>query len=148
MSLIDGIGGAFVFSNDAQKLADWYSEHLGFEFEGSAEFGAFYQMFWGKASDDPDRKIDTTFSIMQAKVELPSSGLGIGPGADEEPESMYGDQSFMVNLRVTDVDAVLDHLAAKGVEPLKRQDESYGRFAWIRDGDGNRVEIYQPLAIE
>lgn len=101
-------------------------------------------MFWGQASDDPERKIDTTFSVMQAKAELP----GAGPDAGEEPESMYGDQPFMVNLRVTDIDAVLDHLAAKGVEPLKREDESYGRFAWIRDGDGNRVEIYQPLAAE
>ena len=122
----------------------WYSEHLGFEFEGSAEWGAFYQVFWGRSTDDPDRKIDTTFSVMQAKVELPTAG----PGTGEEPESMYGDQAFMVNLRVTDIDAVLAHLATKGVEPLKREDESYGRFAWIRDGDGNRVELYQPRAAD
>ena len=139
MTKVDGIGGAFVFSNDAVALAEWYRDHLGFEFEGSAEFGAFYQMFWGVDPEDTDRKLDTTFSIMQSKIDLPTRSAG------EEPESMYGDQPFMVNLRVRDIDAVLEHLASKGVEAIRRQDESYGRFAWIRDGDGNRVEIYQPI---
>jgi catechol 2,3-dioxygenase-like lactoylglutathione lyase family enzyme len=140
MAWIDGVGGAFVFSNDAEKLARWYREHLGFEFEGSAEFGAFYQVFIGLDPDDTERKMDTTFAIMQAKVELGS------PSTDPEPESMYGDQPYMMNLRVRDLAAVLEHLAAKGVEPLKRTDDGYGLFAWIRDGDGNRVELYQPVA--
>jgi predicted enzyme related to lactoylglutathione lyase len=58
---------------------------------------------------------------------------------------MYGDQPFMVNLRVRDIDAVLEHLAAKGVRQIKREEYDYGRFAWIRDLDGNRIELYQPL---
>ena len=140
MPLIDGVGGAFVFSNDAEKLASWYRSHLGFEFEGSAEFGAFYQMFWALDAEDKERKVDTTFAIMQSKVPLPS------PAGGEEPESMYGDQPFMVNLRVTDLEAVLAALADKGVEAIKRSDEGYALFAWIRDGDGNRVELYQPVA--
>jgi predicted enzyme related to lactoylglutathione lyase len=51
----------------------------------------------------------------------------------------------MVNLRVRDIDAVLEHLAARGVRPIKREEYDYGRFAWIRDLDGNRIELYQPL---
>ena len=58
---------------------------------------------------------------------------------------MYGDQSFMVNFRVTDLDAFLNDLKQKRIEPIKREDESYGKFAWVRDIDGNRVELYQPL---
>ena len=140
--MIDGIGGAFVFSNDAQRLADWYRECLGFEFEGAPEYGAFYQMFWGLDPQDPTRRIDTTFSIMQAKVPLERAVLEV------EPEDMYGDQPFMVNLRVRDLDALLEFLSSKGIEPIKREAHSYGRFAWIRDLDGNRVELYQPLMSE
>jgi catechol 2,3-dioxygenase-like lactoylglutathione lyase family enzyme len=138
--MIDGVGGAFIFSNDAGRLAEWYRENLGVSFEGSEEQGAFYRMFWGVDADDPSRRLDTTFSIMQASVELPKHDVG------SEPESMYGDQPFMVNLRVREIDAVLDHLAARGIEAIKREDYDYGRFAWVRDADGNRVELYQPVA--
>jgi catechol 2,3-dioxygenase-like lactoylglutathione lyase family enzyme len=56
-----------------------------------------------------------------------------------------GNQAVMINYRVDDLDALLAELAAAGVwiDP-KRQDESYGRFAWIKDRDGNRVELWQP----
>ena len=52
----------------------------------------------------------------------------------------------MINYRVDDLDALLEELAAARVwiDP-KRQNESYGRFAWIKDCDGNRVELWQPL---
>jgi predicted enzyme related to lactoylglutathione lyase len=54
-------------------------------------------------------------------------------------------QPVMLNFRVDDLDALLTELAAKGVwvDP-KRQDEANGRFAWIRDGEGNRVELWEP----
>ena len=142
MRLIDGIGGAFVFSNDPEALASWYTENLGIEFEGSAEFGAFYTIFWGLDPDEPSRRIDTTFSIMKASSELPDKPT------DDDIESMYGDQPFMVNLRVRDLDAVLTGLAEKGITPLKRSDYDYGSFAWVYDRDGNRLELYQPAAGE
>jgi len=142
MELIDGLGGAFVFSNDCERLADWYTAKFGMEFEGSTEFGAFYTIFWALDPEEPTRKMDTTFAIMKATVELASGA------PDEEPESMYGDHPFMVNLRVRDLDAVLAHLAERGVEPIKRTDYDYGLFAWVRDLDGNRIELYQPLSAE
>lgn len=140
MTHIDGVGGAFVFSNRPKQLADWYAEHLGLEFEGSEEFGAFYRVFWGIDPADSTRKLDTTFSIMRATVDVSR------PAPDTEPESMYGDQPFMVNLRVRDLDTLLSSLESKNIEPIKRQDEPYGLFAWIRDLDGNRVELYQPIS--
>jgi catechol 2,3-dioxygenase-like lactoylglutathione lyase family enzyme len=137
--VIDGVGGAFVFSNDAERLAAWYRDKLGLSFERAEDGGAFYKVFWGVDPDDPGRKLDTTFSIMQATIELPRHGGG------PEPESMYGDQAFMVNLRVRDMEAVLERLASKGIEPVRREDYDCGRFAWIRDADDNRIELYESL---
>jgi predicted enzyme related to lactoylglutathione lyase len=56
-----------------------------------------------------------------------------------------GEQTAMLNFRVDDLDALLEQLAAKGVwvDP-KRLDEVNGRFAWIKDGEGNRVELWEP----
>ena len=140
MSLIDGVGGAFVFTEDPKRLADWYAEHLGIEFEGSEEFGAFYVRYVAADPDDAAWVMDTTFAIMKAKRRLPR----MPPNEGAEQGDMYGDQPFMVNLRVRDLDAVLARLAERGVEALRRDDEGYALFAWIRDADGNRVELYQP----
>lgn len=141
MSHISGVGGAFIFSNDPGRLARWYTDHLAMRFEADAQAGTYYQMFFGLDPADPAKKLDTTFAIMQATVPLPSSKPD-GP----EPENMYGDQPFMINLRVRDLDSMLADLAAKDIHPIRRQDESYGTFAWIRDADGNRIELYEPLA--
>jgi len=140
MALINGIGGAFIFSNDPGSLAIWYAEHFGLQFTGDAGPGNFYVMFWALDPDDPSRKLDTTFAILQAEIPLTRQV------PEEEPESMYGDQPFMLNLRTNDLDNLLVHLQDKGVQLISRQDESYGRFAWVRDADGNRVELYQPLS--
>ncbi len=140
MPLINGLGGAFVFSDKPVELAEWYTEHFGFQFEGSAEFGAYYQTFWGLDPDNPEHKLDTTFSIIKANEPMGRTA------PDEEPESMYGDQPYMMNLRTDDLDALVAHLESKGVTILKREDEEYGRFAWVRDSEGNRVELYEPAA--
>jgi predicted enzyme related to lactoylglutathione lyase len=53
----------------------------------------------------------------------------------------------MLNFQVDDLDAVLDHLKAEGVEVLpKREDSDFGRFGWFTDPEGNRVELWQPKA--
>jgi catechol 2,3-dioxygenase-like lactoylglutathione lyase family enzyme len=137
MAHVEGVGGAFVFSNDPARLADWYRDHFGFAFEGDAS--TFYQAFWTLDPADPSRRVDTSFAIMRAKVPTRHAAPAT------EPEGMYGDQPFMVNLRVRDIDATVRHLESKGVRILGRQDEPYGRFAWVRDADGYRVEIYQSL---
>ncbi len=139
MSHVNGVGGAFVFSEDPARLAGWYRDKLGLAFEGSEEFGAFYQVFWGLDPDNPANRLDTTFAIMRARKPMPSRDT------EEEPDDMYGDQPFMLNLRVNDLDALLDDLKQQGIEAIKREDEEYGHFAWIRDADGNRLELYQPV---
>ena len=139
MTFVEGIGGAFIFSKDPTRLATWYTDNLGLEFEGDAKNGVYYQVFWALDPDDPNHKMDTTFSIMRATKDFAN------PATSPEPDNMYGDQPFMVNVRVRDIDALISHLGSKGIDPIKRMDEVYGRFAWIRDADGNRVELYEPL---
>ncbi len=140
MNHISGIGGAFIFSNDPDRLARWYADHLGFTFEGAPDSGAYYQMFFGLDPNDASRKLDTTFAIMKATVPVEASIPDAG-----EPDNMYGDQPYMINIRVNDLDRLLADLATKNIHPIKRQDESYGKFAWVRDADGNRLELYEPL---
>lgn len=64
-------------------------------------------------------------------------------------DSTYFDPSkasFMINFRVADLDGLLAALRAEGVTVDKREDSEYGRFAWILDPEGNRVELWEPPA--
>ncbi|MGC2529874.1 MAG: VOC family protein [Candidatus Acidiferrum sp.] len=125
MARITGVGGVFLRSKDPKALAKWYSEHLGITLNdwGGAAFP------W--SDEGPAGTGVTTWSAFPADTKY----FGDGP------------QAAMINYRVDDLDALLAQLAAAGVwiDP-KREDASYGRFAWIKDCDGNRLELWQPLA--
>lgn len=125
MARVTGVGGVFLRSKDPGALAKWYAEHLGItlsDFNGTA-------FAW---TDEVPAG-----SGMTAWSAFPHNTTYFGEGQ----------QQVMVNYRVDDLDALLAELAAKGVwiDP-KRQDEVYGKFAWIKDCDGNRLELWQPLA--
>ena len=51
----------------------------------------------------------------------------------------------MINLRVDDLDAMIADLQGKGIDILGRQDEDYGKFAWIMDPDGIKIELFQQI---
>ena len=138
MDFLDGLGGTFIISSQPDELANWYSRCFGFKFE---QFGSsHHQTFWALDPREPTRRVDTHFAIMAAKIPLPRREVS------EEPSDMYGDQPFMLNLRIRDLDALIAHLTKEGVSVIKREDEPYGRFAWVRDPDGHRIELYQPLS--
>jgi predicted enzyme related to lactoylglutathione lyase len=125
MKRVTGIGGVFFRARDVAALTAWYREHLGIDTgpDGST-------MFQWRDAEKPDEDGMTVWSVFAEDTKY------FGPGS----------QPFMINYRVDDLDALLANLAAAGVwiDP-KRQNESYGRFAWIKDCDGNRVELWQPL---
>lgn len=138
---LTGVGGTFIFSEDPPALADWYADTFGFEWREMGD-GRF-TMFLMADREDPETVLDFHFAILKAKVPMPKAPA---PSPEPDgPDDMYGDQPFMVNVRVTDMDAALAHVQAKGVAVIRAQDEPYGRFAWVRDLDGRRVEIYQPI---
>ena len=138
MSEIEGIGGVFLFSEDPGRLSDWYAEHLGLEFEFRMESGTSGLTFNAVDPEGSGTPFPTIFSIMQASAPMPSRT------GDPKPESPYGDARVMINLRTRHLDALLVRLAKRGVLPTGREDSEYGAFTWIYDGDGNRVELWQP----
>ncbi len=115
-----GIGGVFLKARDPKALSDWYVQHLGLP---RGEHGAI--VFEG-----PSAVGATAFS------HFPVDTKYFGGGA----------QQAMINLRVDDLDGLLKQLAAAGVmiDP-KREEYPYGRFAWIVDPEGNRVELWEPV---
>jgi predicted metalloprotease with PDZ domain/catechol 2,3-dioxygenase-like lactoylglutathione lyase family enzyme len=125
--LVEGIGGVFIYSNDPARLAAWYEKHLGFTSERDPQMGAFIFSFkrggGGAAAAEPA----TIWAI------LPSS----------EPRAAVPPR-YAINYRVPDMDRMLQHLRDSGVETEKTEDHpDAGRFAWVRDADGNRVELYE-----
>jgi catechol 2,3-dioxygenase-like lactoylglutathione lyase family enzyme len=125
--LVEGIGGVFIYSNDPARLAAWYEKHLGFTGERDPQMGAFIYSFKrggeGAAAGEPT----TIWAI------LPTSE----PRAAAPPR-------YAINYRVPDMDRMLQHLRDGGVEIEKMEDHpDAGRFAWVKDADGNRVELYE-----
>ena len=119
MARITGLGGIFYKVADTAKTLEWYKANLGI----GGEWGA---MFPFKA-DDPEGF--SLFSQFKAETDY------FGPSSKE----------FMVNFRVDDLDGMISDLEGKGIEILGRQDEDYGRFAWIMDPDGVKIELWQQL---
>jgi predicted enzyme related to lactoylglutathione lyase len=120
-----GIGGVFFKSKENKQLGAWYSENLGIE---QNSWGTLFK--W-RSFDHPEVEHLTTWSVFPA-------------------DSTYFDPSkapFMINYIVDDLDAILAKLAANGarIDP-KREDHDYGRFAWIFDPDGNKIELWEPPA--
>jgi catechol 2,3-dioxygenase-like lactoylglutathione lyase family enzyme len=122
MARVTGIGGVFLRARDPEALGTWYKRHLGVPYENG-----FAKLDW---NEDPDPDACTVW----APFDLDSSHLGAAT------------QQTMVNFRVDDLDALLAELAASGVEidPERSDDAATGRFAWIVDCEGNRVELWQP----
>jgi predicted enzyme related to lactoylglutathione lyase len=126
MARVTGVGGVFLRSKDAGALARWYADHLGItlsDFNGAA---------------------------FQWSDEVPA-GTGMTAWSAFPEDTKYfghGEQAVMINYRVDDLDEMLASLGAAGVwiDP-HREDYVYGRFAWIKDCDGNRLELWQPLAM-
>jgi predicted enzyme related to lactoylglutathione lyase len=131
MARVTGIGGIFLRARDPKSLAAWYTQHLGIQL---TEYGSA-TLLW--TDEIPATTGMTTWAL------FPSDTKYFGPGNKDSP------QQAMVNYRVDDLDALLTHLAAAGV-PIDphREDYDYGRFAWITDPEGNRIELWQPLVVK
>jgi catechol 2,3-dioxygenase-like lactoylglutathione lyase family enzyme len=120
-----GIGGIFFKSDNRDQMREWYSKHLGL-----ADKGQGAALPW-REHDDPTKEHVTVWTV------FPTSTHYFDPGH----------ASFMLNYIVDDLDALLDRLKQEGVTiDAKRMNESYGRFAWIYDSDGNKIELWQPVS--
>ena len=118
-----GIGGIFFKSANQQQMREWYGKHLGL-----ADKGQGVMMPW-REKDNPATEHVTVWTVFPGNTKY------------FEPSQA----AFMVNYIVDDLDALLERLQKEGVKiDPKRQDADYGRFAWIYDPDGNKIELWQP----
>jgi len=121
---VTGLGGVFFKARDPDALRAWYQRHLGFllRTDGAVVFR------W--------RELDRTAATGET-VWNPFSA-----------DTSYfdpGTAPFMLNYRVADLDALLARLRAEGVAvDGKTRQDAYGRFAWILDPEGNRIELWEP----
>lgn len=118
MAKVTGLGGVFYKVEDPERTKLWYQETLGL----GGEWGI---MFPWKAEASSE-----AYSLLSAF----------------KASTDYFDPSgvpFMVNLRVDDLDGLVRELEAKGIEVLGRQEEEYGKFAWILDCDGIKLELWE-----
>jgi predicted enzyme related to lactoylglutathione lyase len=124
MARITGVGGVFFKSTgDHAALAAWYQKHLGMRLE---DFG-------GAILKWPDDRAE-------------DHGLTVWHVAEKDSQWFSPSKSsFMINYRVDDLGELLEQLRAEGVEVIKGPDsDENGKFAWIMDPDGNKVELWEP----
>ena len=118
---ITGVGGVFFKAKDPKALAAWYRDVLGLPVEA-----------WGGAALRYDAPRHPPAAGWAA---FPASSSYFAPSTSE----------FMINYAVDDMDALLTRLQAKDVAILKRDDsDANGRFAWILDPEGHKIELWEP----
>jgi len=124
MKRVVGIGGVFIKSKNPEALKSWYRTHLGMDIQ---EWGGV--TFHWITPENPDQDGATVWSVF-------------------DESSTYFDPSeasFMINYRVENLHAVLKALRAEGCEVDEKTEESeFGKFGWVMDPDGNRVELWEP----
>jgi predicted enzyme related to lactoylglutathione lyase len=121
MASITGFGGIFLRADDPKALYQWYERHLGLVKSG----GSF-------AFSPPAQHPHVVFALFkQDNAYFPPA------------------QKAMINLQVDDLDGVLDRLIGEGVTvDENRENYDFGKFGWVTDPEGNRVELWQPAATE
>ena len=126
MKRVTGIGGIFLKAKDAPALRAWYQRHLGVDVQ-----------VWGGAA--------FTWTDSDGK---PTGGTTVWSVVSNDSDQFApGHASFMVNYRVEDLLALVEALKAEGCNVLDKIDDSeYGKFAWVIDPEGNKVELWQPPA--
>ena len=119
-----GVGGIFFRSPDPERLANWYQETLGLAIEA-----------WG-----------STHGTSFLPAAMPANSFTVWSAFSSDTEYFgSASQSFMINLVVDDLDAVLANVrAADGDVIPEKEEHDFGRFGWIVDPDGNRVELWEP----
>jgi len=124
MKRVTGIGGIFLRAKDPAALGAWYKTHLGIDVQ--AWGGAIFR--WVDDKGEPMGGT-TTWSVGDGSYFAPSQA------------------SFMVNYRVADLHGLLDQLRKEGCPVMDKTDQSeYGKFGWVMDPEGNKIELWEPPA--
>lgn len=123
---VRGLGGVFLYADDPKALSEWYRVHLGVGCEYNEAVGAYYHEFRQREAADASRLIRTTWAILPRPA-----------GGDHARDAV------VINYLVPDLPALVAHLREHDVPVEKEEQFDYGHFAWIRDPEGNRIELFQ-----
>ena len=119
---VTGIGGVFFKAKDPRGMVAWYRKNLGLESKGG------YVDFTWREKDNPNLIGHTEWGI------FPTNTTYFGQSSS----------ALMINYRVANLERMLEQLRQSGVKIEKVEDSDYGRFAWIEDPEGNRIELWEP----
>ncbi len=127
--MIDGIGGAFLFSNDTKRLSAWYRDVLGIALQGEdAECKSVYASFDYRDLANPDIKRTIAWAIMNTDQDIKNKP-----------------RTGKINYTVKNMAEFLSQLKSKGVAIEKTEEyPGMGKFAWLKDPDGNPIELWEP----
>ncbi|MDM9630200.1 VOC family protein [Robiginitalea aurantiaca] len=118
---VTGLGGFFFKTADPKKTKEWYRKHLGIP---AGDYG--WSFLWQDADGNPGR---TEWSPMK----------------EDTPYFKPSEKQFMMNFRVADLEGLLAVLKEEGVEIIGEMETySYGKFGWIMDPEGNKIELWEP----
>ena len=121
---VTGLGGVFFKSANPTALKEWYGKHLHIE---SGEHGALFK--W-RQDEDPEKAGYTAWSVFP----------------DDTAYFKPADRDFMFNYRVENLKELLQVLKEEGVQVVGEIEEyPYGKFGWIMDPDGNKIELWEPI---
>jgi len=131
--MINGIGGAFLFSNDVKRLATWYRDYMGIVPAGEdAECNSIYATFDYRDNENPEIKRTIAWAIMPTKEDI-----------KDKP------RTGKINYTVKNMAEAISHLKSKGVAIEKTEEyPGMGKFAWLKDPDGNSIELWEPSESE
>lgn len=126
MKRVTGLGGVFFKASDPKKIKQWYEKHLGMKMD---PYGYSFQ--WKELD-----KVDTT---------TPAS-TAWSPFKDDSQYFKPSEKPFMFNYRVENLVELMILLKAEGVEIVGEIEvHPYGKFGWIMDPDGNKIELWEPI---
>jgi predicted enzyme related to lactoylglutathione lyase len=126
MKRVTGVGGIFFTAKDPVALRAWYGRHLGIDVQD-----------WGGAA----------FSWTDDAGNPVSGATAWSISAEGSEAFAPSTRPFMVNYRVEDLDSLLQALRDEGCDVLENTDDSeYGKFGWVMDPEGNKIELWQPPA--
>ena len=120
MAKITGLGGVFYVVKDPEATRAWYRDVLGID----GEYGP--QLNWSEETGEKPYSLISHFK--------------------DDAYLKPGTAPFMINLRVDDLDGFVAQLRGNGVEVLDQVDEGYGKFAWLLDPDGVKIELWEQVA--
>jgi predicted enzyme related to lactoylglutathione lyase len=123
MQRVIGLGGVFFKSAQPQVLRSWYHKHLGIAVED-----------WG-----------SMFNLKQVQEDAPGAYNVWSPFSESTAYFAPSEKPFMFNFIVHELHPLLDKLREEGVSVIEKTEESeFGKFGWILDPEGNKIELWEP----